>query len=827
MGRNYYELLGVSEDASVDEIRVAYRAAMLRNHPDLHEGGGSGKDSRNLNLAYETLASAIKRAQYDDRLRRHRTQQSERRNAESSNPHSQSSTPEDDTGFANLFHRNRLVFVSSAAGLLLFFGWVLLLLVDPFSFFVVETASQPAAESASEVDSFDSNNNGANKKAGKQTAEALIQAETTEITPTVLADDLPESPTLPPEDSEDSSLPASGQETEPRPSESIAATENSSEVDSNQSVTDGMEKAPESFSNKQRIPNKVDIAAAEEKIRLVFGDRYDSGNSREQKINLAQELLEVGMETNDDIAARYVLYQSASRIAVSTAAAPLYRRIVGALTNEFEIEEMDLLMAGYAAMIESPDAATKTSELLSVITKDIFRYRALDQLSNAKSLCDIGLNVARDTPDEQDLMALSDFIIWQMGKKTEAANALATVASLSKIQSAPEIAKADLIVAGRYRCFSQGNWRVGLPLLANALDQRLSNLARLEITEGESAASKIGNAWWDYSNTDSLSAYEKARIQHHASEWLKLAVDDLSGLDKMLAEKRLRDSVANTDEISSYVKLAIEFDGAQRPAIGVVQSPPLPAVAPFNSAKAKEHQEVWAKYLGVEVESENSIGMKFRVIPAGTFAMGENDDAHAVTLTKPFMLGTYEVTQGQYQRVMGTNPSKFKGANNPVENVSWDDAVEFCRKLSELSAEKAAGNVYRLPTEAQWEYACRAGTTTEYSFGDDDSDLGDYAWFRENSSNETHPVGDKLPNAWGLYDMHGNVVEWCQDLYGDYPSGSVTDPTGPASGSSRVFRGGCWNSAAEVCRSADRYGRYPSLRSYFYGFRVSLSPSGK
>jgi DnaJ-class molecular chaperone len=124
MGRNYYELLGVSEDASADEIRVAYRAAMLRNHPDLHEGGGSGKDSRNLNLAYETLASAIKRAQYDDRLRRHRTQQSERRNAESSNPHSQSSTPEDDTGFANLFHRNRLVFVSSAAGLLLFFGWV-------------------------------------------------------------------------------------------------------------------------------------------------------------------------------------------------------------------------------------------------------------------------------------------------------------------------------------------------------------------------------------------------------------------------------------------------------------------------------------------------------------------------------------------------------------------------------------------------------------------------------------------------------------------------------------------------------------------------------
>ena len=837
MGRNYYELLGVSEDVSVDEIRAAYRAAMLKNHPDLHEGGGADKNSRNLNLAYETLSSAVRRAQYDDRLRRHRTRQSERRNAEPSNPDSQSSTPANDTDLASLFHRNRLVFVSSVAGLLLFFGWVLLLLVDPFSFFVVETASQPTAESPSELDSFDSDDNGANKKAGKQTAKAPIQAETKEITPAAPEDDLPESPTLPGEDSEDSSLPANEQETEPRPSESIAATEDSGEVDSNQSVTDGMEKAPESFSNKQRIPNKVDIAAAEEKIRLVFGDRYDSGNSREQKINLAQELLEVGMETNDDIAARYVLYQCASRIAVSTAAAPLYRRIVGALTNEFEIEEMDLLMAGYAAMIESPDAASKTSELLSVITKDIFRYRALDQLSNAKSLCDIGLNVARDTPAEQDLVALSDFTIWQMGKKTESASALATVASLSNIRSAPETARADLFVAGWYRCFSQGNWRVGLPLLANGADQILSNLAQLEITEGQSAASRIGNAWWDYSNTDGLSVYERAHIQHHASKWLKLAVDDLSGLDKMLAEKRLRDSVANTDEISSYVKLSIEFvDPNEQPYDGSPDvsehqasehSRPRLAIAPFEAPQAKAYQEAWAKYLGLDVEMENSIGMKLRMIPAGTFTMGEGTDAHEVTLTKPFKMGVHEVTQAQYEQVTGSNPSKFKGADNPVEQVTWDQAVEFCRKLSELPAEKAAGNVYRLPTEAEWAYACRAGTTTKFSFGDDDSELGDYAWYSENSAKKTHPVGSKLPNAWGLYDMHGNVFEWCQDWSDAYPSGAVTDPTAPASGSDRVLRGGSWNNSAEICRSAFRRRNAPSFRNYSFGFRVCLSPSVK
>ena len=225
-------------------------------------------------------------------------------------------------------------------------------------------------------------------------------------------------------------------------------------------------------------------------------------------------------------------------------------------------------------------------------------------------------------------------------------------------------------------------------------------------------------------------------------------------------------------------------------------------------------------------ESADSIGMEFKLIPAGTFTMGEGDSAHEVTLTEPFQMGVHEVTQAQYEQVMGVNPSWFTGANNPVETVSWEDAVEFCRKLSELPAEKAAGNVYRLPTEAEWEYACRAGTTTKHSFGDDESELG-YAWLSENSGDETHPVGSKLPNAWGLYDMHGNVWEWCQDWDGDDSSGSFTDPDGPASGSHRVLRGGSWGGSAALCPSAYRIMHYPSERYSDFGFRVSLAPSGK
>ena len=228
----------------------------------------------------------------------------------------------------------------------------------------------------------------------------------------------------------------------------------------------------------------------------------------------------------------------------------------------------------------------------------------------------------------------------------------------------------------------------------------------------------------------------------------------------------------------------------------------------------------------------NSIGMKLRLIPAGEFMMGspgtesdrdDDETQHRVSITKPFYLGETEVTQEQYQKVMGTNPSQFKGPQNPVEKVSWTDAVEFCRKLSAMPAEKTAGHVYRLPTEAEWEFACRAGTTTAYGFGDDASRLGDYGWFDDNSGSKTHPVGEKKPNGWGLYDMHGNVYEWCQDWYGAYPSGSATDPTGATSGSVRVSRGGSWKLIARYCRSAIRAWSTPEDRYDILGFRVLRS----
>ncbi len=233
----------------------------------------------------------------------------------------------------------------------------------------------------------------------------------------------------------------------------------------------------------------------------------------------------------------------------------------------------------------------------------------------------------------------------------------------------------------------------------------------------------------------------------------------------------------------------------------------------------------------------NSIGMTFVAIPAGEFMMGspqfepgreQGETEHLVTLTQSFELGIHEVTQAQYQQVVRSNPSRFRGANNPVDTVSWDDATGFCRILSALPAEAAAGRSYRLPTEAEWEYACRAGTTTAFSFGDDERQLDRYAWYDKNSGPSTHPVGQLQRNAWGLYDMHGNVWEWCYDWHAPHTAEPVRDPQGPQSGTGRVIRGGAFVFNASDLRVANRDAGVQETRDRNgSGFRVVMSRSGQ
>jgi len=308
---------------------------------------------------------------------------------------------------------------------------------------------------------------------------------------------------------------------------------------------------------------------------------------------------------------------------------------------------------------------------------------------------------------------------------------------------------------------------------------------------------------------------------------------------------------------------------------------PAPAIAPFDAATAKKHQDAWAKYLDVEVESENSIGMRFVLIPPGEFEMGSTEaevaklleeakakkldswyierlpseaPKHRVRITKPFWLGVHEVTRGQFRRFVDDRKyeteaeRKGKGGyglidgqwkqdprfvwnrdlgfeqadDHPVVNVTWNDVTAFCAWLSEKEGEKSC-----LPTEAQWEYACRAGTTTTWYSGDDEEALKEHGWFSFNAEHKTHRVGQKSPNAWGLCDMHGNAWELCQDWLGDgyYATSPLDDPTGPAGGSRRVHRGGSWAYGASVGRASSRDGGGRGSRNEAGGFRLARAVS--
>jgi formylglycine-generating enzyme required for sulfatase activity len=229
--------------------------------------------------------------------------------------------------------------------------------------------------------------------------------------------------------------------------------------------------------------------------------------------------------------------------------------------------------------------------------------------------------------------------------------------------------------------------------------------------------------------------------------------------------------------------------------------------------------------------------MEFIGIPAGSFTMGcdlasevasgvlcDNDEypAHQVTISQSFCLGKYEVTQAQWEAVMGSNPSLSKGRSKPVEMVSWDDVQVFIERLNA----KEGTNGYRLPTEAEWEYAARAGTTSTWSFGDDATSLGRYAWFSDNFGKQLSYVGQRQPNPWGLYDMHGNVDEWVQDGYDKnyYAQSPASDPKGPSGGDLRVRRGGNRGSSVRDLRSANRSRSTPDTRYVDLGFRLALSP---
>jgi formylglycine-generating enzyme required for sulfatase activity len=267
-----------------------------------------------------------------------------------------------------------------------------------------------------------------------------------------------------------------------------------------------------------------------------------------------------------------------------------------------------------------------------------------------------------------------------------------------------------------------------------------------------------------------------------------------------------------------------------------VASAVLAALGALTLATAQESNPAGGNTKSLPKEYTADLGggvkMEMVLIPAGEFMMGSPDSdrsasndekpQHRVRITQPFYIGKYPVTQEQWTAIMGNNPSLFKGPKNPVEWVSWNDCLRFLRRLND----KAGGGKWQFPTEAQWEYACRAGSTTIYCFGDDEAGLADYGWYDKISGGKSHPVGEKKPNAWGLYDMNGSIWQWVLDWYDPtyYAHSPTDDPTGPATGTERVSHGGSWSSPARSARSANHGRIEPDHHGSHLGFRAVLAP---
>jgi serine/threonine protein kinase/formylglycine-generating enzyme required for sulfatase activity len=347
-----------------------------------------------------------------------------------------------------------------------------------------------------------------------------------------------------------------------------------------------------------------------------------------------------------------------------------------------------------------------------------------------------------------------------------------------------------------------------------------------------------------------LKASAEAEAKRRAEEQTK-AADQKKRLDDEAEAKRLAEAKAQQE---TAARLKAEEEVRQAKIERTRLEAELKRLAEEKAkqeadAKRKRDQEEQARLeqarLDKEAEAKKGEGsprtaglgknvvLELVWIKPGQFMMGSpdsekfrdgNEKLHRVTLAQGFWMGKYEVTQKQYETIMGNKPSRFKdvGPDSPVEQVTWDEAMSFCQKLT--LAERSSGKLprgyeYRLPTEAQWEYACRSGEQGAYA-----GDLDQMGWYAVNSGNKIHPVGQMSPNAWGLFDMHGNVWEWCLDWFGDYAAGALTDPTGPSSGSERVARGGAWSSRALYCRSSNRSGIAPGTRDAILGFRVVLVP---
>ncbi len=573
------------------------------------------------------------------------------------------------------------------------------------------------------------------------------------------------------------------------------------------------------------IPDEASCRKAETKIKELFPREFENARSKPRfKKALADKLMKLAEETTDSTD-RYVMLTESFELLAADApevgsAIPVLIKCADKLGDHFEVEPAKLKTEAIRA-IASDRKTTLASvrlldkEIISVIQQAVDH----DDYESASALFSTRTSLAKRLMDkdqdaayakiEKDVMALaSQYTMYRQ--------------SMSELEKNADSKDANRTVA-LYLGLRKNDWLAGerhAQLIGDDVLQDLFVRTTAESAIPEESA-LLANDWWNWAT--SQDGVEGNQAKSFAAGVYSQCASKLTGLAKKTAEDR--------SDFDKSLPIAVRV---QQPTLQVPASPRL-AVSPLDFQTASAIQSEWAKHLEVSVTYTNSLGMSFALIPPGEFVMGSpenerghqtNETQHRVILTDHFFLGIHEVTQTQYVQIMGENPSTFVGPQLPAGDMTWNDAIEFCRRLNEI--EEKAGKKYRLPTEAEWEYSCRAGTVSEHHGDSNGLQLTDIAWFRVNSNLKNHPVGQKAPNAWGLFDMHGNVWEWSLDGYQSYTSSTEdTNPIGPMDQRfPRVIRGGGaggnFASPYEECRSAHRHVRQTNDPGTNLGFRVVM-----
>ncbi len=579
---------------------------------------------------------------------------------------------------------------------------------------------------------------------------------------------------------------------------------------------------------KKPVPD----AATQQEVRRVLDETYDTNAARSiaERIALVDQLAAL-VEKSDDTTERFVLLRRASELASEAGAGERMMQLVGRIADEFDVDRLRVQVA----MLDGFSKKATTEEQIGAMVRS---SAAVIDEALATGRFDLADSLSAAVYRTCQAAAGRAFRVEALNRRRKVQEQRgqwdAMQAARTTLQSNPDDEAANTAM-GRWLCFVLEDWEQGPVHLAKGSEPELKALAARELngsTLDVSAQVELADAWWDLAAT--VDPRAKMALFRRAVYWYQRAQPELtSTLVKAKVAKRLEE----------FAKIAQAEP--QQPATG-----PSPAVAPFDAQRAAQIQQTWAKHLNVPVEEVNPIGMRLRLIPPGEFMMGSNDGAgqmspryivgpggrlirpqhppegpvHRVRITQPFWIGITEVTQEQFFRVMGANPSRTMAPALPVDRVAWSEAMEFCRRLTQTLGKKLGGRVYRLPTEAEWEYACRAGSDTRYYFGDNDATLAEFAWFMHNSNGRLQPVGGTKPNPWGLYDMYGNATEWVLDWasYDYYSTSPVDDPVGPPTGVTRVGRGGSCESSPSDCRSAARNLEMPQYRRSYTGFRVVI-----